>query len=402
MQVLVINQFFWPDTAATSQLLTDVARGINPSIHPVTVLCGTSDYGVVDMDHPPRVTIARSGGLAFSRGKIGRLVSYASFFAGAAVRGVLGRKPALVLTLTTPPLISLLGTLLKSLRGSRHFIWEMDLYPDIAVDLNVMSPRSAVTRLVGTIADFSRKRADGIIVLGDDMKERLIARGIPEHKILVAENWADGCEIVPAPFEEGPLVVHYSGTFGLAHEEHTIAEAMRRLRDDTRFRFVFAGGGARRQKLEEFCRIEGIGTAEFRPYARRSELGRSLAEGHVGLVTQVAETLGAVVPSKTYGIMAAGRPILYIGPQDATPARILEGHGCGWRVEPGDTAGLVHLLERLEQDRSLVWEAGGRARRAFEQFYDKPIGVERILSILGVSELARPNPAFARITSSTA
>ena len=402
MQVLVINQFFWPDTAATSQLLTDVARGINPSIHSVTVLCGTSDYGAVDMDHPPRVTIARSGGLAFSRGKIGRLVSYASFFAGAAVRGILGPKPALVLTLTTPPLISLLGTLLKSMRGSRHFIWEMDLYPDIAVDLNVMKPRSVVTRLVGTVADFSRKRADGIIALGDDMKTRLVARGIPPHKIIVAENWADGCEIVPAPFQEGPLVVHYSGTFGLAHEEQTISEAMQRLRDDSRFRFVFAGGGARRKGLEEFCRTEGIGTAEFRPYARRSELGRSLGEGHVGLVTQVAETMGAVVPSKTYGIMAAGRPVLYIGPQGATPASILEGHECGWRIEPGDTAGLVHLLERLEQDRSLVREAGGRARRAFEQFYDKPIGVERILSILGVSELPRPNPAYAGITSSVA
>ena len=401
MQVLVINQFFWPDTAATAQLLTDVTRGIDSTVHAVTVLCGTADYGAADADSPPRVKIVRSHGLAFSRGKIGRLVSYASFFAGAAVRGAWGPKPALVLTLTTPPLISLLGTLLKSLRGSRHFIWEMDLYPDIAVELNVMKPRSVGTRLVGAVADFSRKRADGIIALGDDMKARLVARGIPEHKILVAENWADGCEIVPAPFEEGPLVVHYSGTFGLAHEEHTITEAMRQLRDDSRFRFVFAGGGARRRGLEEFCRAEGIAMAEFRPYAKRSELGRSLAEGHVGLVTQIPESKGAVVPSKTYGIMAAGRPVLYIGPRGTTPARVLERHGCGWGVEPGDTAGLVRLLERLEQDRSLVREAGGRARRAFEQFYDKPIGVERILSILGVSETPRPNPAFAAITSST-
>ena len=104
------------------------------------------------------------------------------------------------------------------------------------------------------MADFSRKRADGIIALGDDMKARLVARGIAEHKILVAENWADGGEIVRLRSSEGPLVVHYSGTFGLAHEEYTITEAMRQLRDDGRFRFVFAGGGARRRRLEEFCR----------------------------------------------------------------------------------------------------------------------------------------------------
>src|SRR6266436_5982140 len=244
MHVLLINQFFWPDTAATGQLLTDVTRGIDPQGHTVTVLCGTPTYGVVDTASPPPVKIVQCGGVAFSRGKIGRVVSYGSFFVAAAVQGVLGPKPALVVTLTTPPLISLLGTLLKTFRGSRHFIWEMDLYPDIAVDLNVLKRRSIITRLVGAAADFSRKRADGIIVLGEEMKERLIARGIPKHKIVVAENWADGCEILPAPFEEGPLVVHYSGTFGLAHEEHTIAEVMRRLRDDQRFRFVFVGGGA--------------------------------------------------------------------------------------------------------------------------------------------------------------
>src|SRR5450755_3399276 len=402
MHVLAINQFFWPDTAATGQLLTDVTWGMDPDVHAITVLCGTSDYGAMDTTSPPRVKIVRSGSISFSRGKIGRVASYASFLGGAAVRSLCGPKPALVLTLTTPPLISLLGTLLKILRGSRHFIWEMDLYPDIAVDLNVLKPRSLATRLIGIVADFSRNRADGIIALDEDMKARLIARGIPEHKILVAENWADGCEILPAPFEEGPLVVHYSGTFGLAHEEHTIAEAMRQLRGDSRFRFVFAGGGARRKRLEEFCRVEGIGTAEFRPYAKRSELGRSLAEGHVGLVTQIPETMGAVVPSKTYGIMAAGRPVLYVGPRGATPARILERHGCGWRVEPGDATGLVRLLQRLEQDRSLVQEAGARARRAFEKHYDKPIGVARILSILGVAETPRRVHASASAAAAAA
>jgi colanic acid biosynthesis glycosyl transferase WcaI len=106
------------------------------------------------------------------------------------------------------------------------------------------------------------------------------------------------------------------------------------------------------------------------------------------------------VPSKTYGIMAAGRPVLYIGPLGATPARILERHGSGWRVEPGDTAGLVCLLQRLQLDRRLVLEAGARARRAFEKYYDKPIGVARILSILGVSESPRPTPVPA-IAAST-
>ena len=389
MRVLFINQFFWPDTAATGQLLTDVVRDIDPDIHAVAVLCGNSWYGTLDAGSPPPVKVVQCGGGAFSRGKISRVVSYASFLVGAAIRCIREPRPELVVTLTTPPLISLLGTLLKTVRGSRHFIWEMDVYPDIAVDLKVLQQNSFVTKLVGIFADLSRKRADGIITLGEDMKSRLMARGIPEHMILVAENWADGNEIVPSPFPAGPLVVHYSGTLGLSHELDTISEAMRELRDNDRFRFVFVGGGARRAQLERFCREQRILNTDFRHYASRSALSQSLAEGHIGLVTQLPKTAGAVVPSKTYGIMAAGRPMLYVGPENATPSLILQRHECGWRIEPGDVPGMVRLLVRLEQDRTLVREAGARARRAFEDHYDRPIGVARVLSILGLSGTSR-------------
>src|SRR5215469_5613756 len=281
MRVLLINQFFWPDTAATGQLLTDVAREIDPDLHTVSVLCGDSPYGALDTGAPPPAKILQCGGVAFSRGRLGRIISYGSFLASAAMRGLRGPRPDLVVTLTTPPLTSLVGTLIKTLRGSRHFIWEMDIYPDIAVDLRILKRKSLVTRLLGVLADLSRNKADGIIALGDEMKARLMKRGILEHRIFVAENWADGSEVTPRPFSDGPLVVHYSGTLGLAHELDTIAEAMRQLRDDSRFRFVFVGGGARRAQLQKFCEQAKISNAEFRPYADRSQLGESLADGHI-------------------------------------------------------------------------------------------------------------------------
>jgi colanic acid biosynthesis glycosyl transferase WcaI len=394
-----MNQFFWPDTAPTGQLLADVTSAVDPEAHRVTVLCGGTDYGAVDTACPPRANILRLDNVTFSRRTKGRIVSYASFFAAAALRAFKGPKPVIVLTLTTPPLISVLGTVLKRLRGSRHFIWEMDLYPDIAVDLNILQSRSFTTRLIGTVADFSRKRADAIIVLGQEMKDRLIARGIPQDKILVAENWADGGEIRPHPFKKGSLVVHYSGTFGLAHDEHTIAEAMYQLRHDNRFRFIFSGGGARRQWLEGFCRAKQIHNIEFQPYVKRSDLCRSLSEGHLGLVTQKPETLGSLVPSKVYGIMAAGRPVLYIGPDRATPARLIRQFECGWHIQPGDASALVRLLRILETDRYLLTKAGAQARRAFEKHYDKPIGVERVLSILGVSNTSSVRTAIAAATA---
>jgi len=389
MRILAINQFFWPDTAATAQLLKDLCESVNLDLHSVTVICSPKLYGRPDTGISPGVSILHAGNEAFSRSSWGRVRSYGSFFIETAITSFMHRRADVVLTLTTPPLISLIGTLLKSLRGSRHFIWEMDLYPDIAVDLKVLKRRSPVTRVMGALADFSRKRADGVIALDDDMKHRLLARGIPEEIIFVVENWADGEVMKPAPFNPGALVVQYSGSLGLAHDEHTILEVMRQLRNNRRFRFMFVGGGAKRRQVEQRCESEGIANVEFRDYARASELCSSLAVGHLGLVTQLPETLGAVVPSKTYGIMAAGRPVLYVGPRESTIARMLERYECGWQINPGDAPAMIRLLEQLDRDRDLLRTAGANARSAFERHYDKRIGTSRILSILGLSATPR-------------
>lgn len=371
---LLINQFFWPETAATSQFLTDVARSTGPE---TTVLCAPPTYSSTDAQYPPNVHIIHTNSKAFNRTRLGRAASYCTFLTGAIYKAATLPRPQVVLTLTTPPLASLIGTILKSRRhGPKHIIWEMDLYPDIATDLGYLKARSFTAQTVAKLADWSRRHADRIIVLGDDMKIRLMARGIPESKIRVAENWADGLEITPKPFPEGPLTINYSGNLGLAHDIATIAAAIRHFDGDPRFQFIFGGGGPQKNG------IPAAKNVVFRPYVPRAELGDSLAEGHLGLVTQRSETCGSIVPSKTYGIMAAGRPILYIGPKQATPAKIIEKHDCGWQLDPGDAVGLIQLLTNLESNRPPIIEKGAKARAAFEKNYDKAQGVARILSIL--------------------
>lgn len=323
--------------------------------------------------------------MPFSRGIPGRIASYLSFLIVAAVQTLRGPKNDAVVTLTTPPALGLIGSLASAARGARHYIWEMDLYPDVAVDMGVLSPRSPLTRIVRWIFDFARLRADGIIALGEEMKDRLVTHGIPAEKIHVCENWADGRDITPRPFPEGPLTLYYSGNLGVVHDVNTILDAMQHFRGDARFRFLFAGGGSRRARLEASCREGSLDHVMFGPYCDRADLGLRLSQGHIGLVTQLPETLGSVVPSKTYGIMAAGRPILFIGPAQATPARIVEKYRCGWHIEPGDVRGLVDLLETLAGRPEVIHHAGGLARQAFEQHYDRPIAVARICAILGLS-----------------
>lgn len=386
MHILMINQFFWPDVAPTGQYLADLARHLAAEGHEVTVICSREVYGqsVNDGQAPPPVRVIRVPGAPFKRTFVSRMLSYATFLAGSVWSSFWVRRPDIVLTMTTPPLLSLTGTLLKSIRGTRHFIWEMDMFPDALVTTGAMAERSLLVRLLGRLQLASQRRADGIIALGPCMQTRLIANGVPPELIHVAENWADSRLIEPAPSRSaGPLHILYSGNLGMAHDIGTVADALRFFRNDSRFIFSFAGGGVGKARLERVCEAESIQNVRFLPYSDRERMSAHLAQADVGLVTELAACLGTVVPSKVYGLMAAARPVLFVGPNSATPALLIARFECGWQIEPGDSRSLINLLEQLSRDRTQVQRRGQQARTAFEQNYDTPTGVRRVAEALG-------------------
>jgi glycosyltransferase involved in cell wall biosynthesis len=412
MFILLINQFYTPDPAPTGQLLSHVADALAAAGHDVKVVCARQSYvgaGRVGLLACPRAEGAResyggSEGLhvhrvpcaRFGHGHAARLLSYASFYAGVLRHVLTGPRPDLVLTLTTPPLLSLAGTVAKRLRGARHVIWEMDVYPDVAVALSVIEKASAIERLIGALADFSRRGSDAVIALGPCMRDLLAARGIPLAKLHIAENWVDSQWIAPQPFPQtAPLTTLYSGNFGLAHDSETIAAAISRLSDPRRFQFVFAGGGPRRKALESRCRALGTPNVAFLPYQDAAGLALHFGNCHAGLVTQNPATCGTLVPSKMYAFLAAGRPFIFVGPPAATPARVIERYNCGWQVDPGDAGALTSLLELLAAQPDIARQAGGRARHAFLQHYDRAAGVSRVLQILGCAPVVRSHPVEA-------
>jgi glycosyltransferase involved in cell wall biosynthesis len=387
MRILLLNQFFWPDLAATSQLLTDLAAHLAREGHRVTVICARSLYAGADSTPAPKVEIIRVSDLPFSRGSASRLLSYLSFLSAALWHSCRIERPELVVTLTTPPLLSVVGLLLKRFRGARYFIWEMDLYPDLAVDLKVLRADSRIVRLIGAIADHCRNQADGVIALGSCMRRRLIARGVQPKKIEIAENWANGKLIYPKA-ERSPdrFSVLYPGNLGLAHDVETVSAVMDRLKTDERFRFTYVGGGPRVKDLQAFCEAQGIRTASFLPYCDRDQLTQLLGTANVGLVTQNPSCLGSLVPSKVYSLLAAGLPVLFVGPRSATPGQILERFQCGWQIDCGNVDGMTSLLHVLAANPDLSRKAGYRAREAFLTHYDAPTGVSRICKILGIPE----------------
>ncbi|MCU1294556.1 MAG: hypothetical protein JWP08_3406 [Bryobacterales bacterium] len=383
MRILLVNQFFWPDCAATSQLLTDLARHLAQKGHQVTVICADTSYADADAGPAPNVTVLKARGLPFARGHLARLGSYLSFLLLALWKSVSLKRQDVVVTLTTPPLLSLLGTLWKKVRRAQHFTWEMDIYPDVAVALGVLDGQTQLVRLLHKIATYSRNQADGVLVPGECMRRHLASRGIDEWRISVVENWADnGLYSGLTPSATGPLRLLYSGNFGLAHDDQTLSNVLLQLRDNGEFEFEFAGGGARRDELERFCADHDVRNVRFYPYRNRTALGSALAAAHIGLVTQRDATLGALVPSKVYGLLAVGRPILFIGPRDATPAILIRRFHCGWQVDCGDSKTLLSLLQYLSKNRRAITAAGDRGRRAFVENYETRHGVSRIAHIL--------------------
>lgn len=385
MRVLFINQFYYPDVAATAQLLTDVAEDLAASGVEVTVVTGRRSYGDGHVLGPSRETyrgvrIQRVGGVALRRGSVGsRYLSYASFWVAAATRCAWLPRQDVVVPLTTPPLLSCFGALIKKIRGSRLVCWSMDVYPELGVLLGALREGGVAARLVGRLASWSLRSADRVIALGEHMAGRLAVKGVRQERIRVLPTWENGTEIVPTAPSENPFrathglaerfVVLYSGNLGAAHQFETLLDAAEGLRGRSAIVFLIAGGGPRLPWVRTEVEKRRLANVRFLPYQPRDALRYSLAAGDVHVVTLRDGFQGLLVPSKFVGALASGRPILYVGPCDGEIPDAIRAGKCGVIVRPGDDSALAEAILALEADTARREMMGEDARRLFEARY---------------------------------
>jgi len=294
-------------------------------------------------------------------------------------------RGAVIIAKTDPPLISIVGAWVSRIRGAVLINWIQDLFPEVAAALAV-SGSGWLEQPLRTLRNRSLLAARQNVVIGERMARKLQEEGIPSNRISVIHNWADGKAIQPVDREHNELrqewklrdtfVVGYSGNFGRAHEFDTILSAAEILRDIKQIVFLFIGAGAQMASMKQTVRTKQLDNVVFKPYQPRDRLSLSLSVPDLHVISLIPTLEGLIVPSKFYGIAAAGRAMLYIGDTNGELPLLIHSGDCGFSVEMHHAQETADIIFKLAQDEPTCRRLGHSARLLFDQRFEKSYAVK--------------------------
>ncbi|CCB66347.1 glycosyltransferase family 4 protein [Hyphomicrobium sp. MC1] len=393
MRLIFVNRFFHPDHSATSQMLSDLAFGLTQHGYDVNVITSRLRYDdagaqLAATETVGGVRVVRVWTSRHGRGSvILRAVDYLTFYLSAAWTLLkTARRGDVLIAMTDPPAVSVVAALVAKVRGARLINWLQDIFPEVA---EALTPgRAAAKTLFLPLRIFrnaSLRHAERNVAIGALMAERLQNIGVDRERIAVIPNWSDVEAIHPIAQSQNALradwnlankfVVGYSGNLGRAHDIETLLSAIaisERLPARTRaIHWVFIGGGAGYERLKREAELGEFKNVSFYPYQPRGALAESLSAADVHIVSLKPELEGLIVPSKFYGIAAAGRPTIFIGCSRGEVARDIVRHDCGATVAIGDALALVETINAMAQDPARCVGMGERARAMCEEKFSR-------------------------------
>jgi hypothetical protein len=395
MHLVFLNQYYPPDVAPTGVMLEGVVRQLVRDGYEVTVLCASGGYGGQSGPAPAAPTcgarVVRIGTTKFGRGTWwGKLLDYASFYAGVAWK-LLVLRPGRVVALTTPPYLSVVARLGSRLRGADHAHWVMDLYPDVMVAHGMLAEGSLARRVLAAVAawGFGGRRCAAVVTLGPDMAARVggylssaVAEWVPLWGAEAAPGTAAAAEALRQSrgWRSDEVVVMYSGNMGLGHRFDGLLAAALAMREAP-VRFAFYGTGRRRGEIEEFMRTHPECRVELHDYAPAEQLAEHLQSADVHLASLDPAWTGTMVPSKLQGIFAAGRPVIFLGGSDSSIGQWVAQSGGGWVLPPDDGPGLLAALAEACQTETRAAKGHAAGRFAADHF-SQAINIPRVAAIL--------------------
>ena len=394
-RLLVFNQYYWPGLEATAHLLSELCGSLADE-YEITVLTGRlaaprADPGRTRHDG---VEIVRVSSTAFDRSRIFlRGVNYATYLLASFRAGLAAEQPDVVLCMTDPPIIADVALSVARRFGVPLVVVSQDVFPEVAVELKRLE-NPALLGLMRVLIGYYLRRADRVVAIGETMRRRLEEKGAPPERIRVIPNWVDTGQIHPAPREndwtrehglDGRFVVMHSGNIGHAQDLDALVRATTFLRDLDDLVVAVIGGGARHQDLLALTERLDADRVRFLGYQPRETLSLSLSAAGVHVVGLARGLSGYVVPSRLYGILAAGRPVIVAADEDSETAQVVEREGCGVVVPPGRPELLAEAIRAAHDGRLDLEEMGRRGREYVTREADRSVATERYRSL--ISEL---------------
>ncbi len=386
----VLSEVYYPEETGTGYYISGIAEHLALK-RPVSVLCSQPAYsrsGII----APRcetyrgVKIFRCPCLVLSKGSIfARLIRMmtisVSIFIGALLRV---RRGDSILAVTNPPSVPILAAILSFILRVPYSLVVHDVYPDIMAACGLTSRSSVVFKFMSRVNKSVLQRAESIFCIGRDMLEHLArARGTSTSDgIKVIPLWADSDQIQPTLREENPLlldlglmnkfVVLYAGNMGYPHDIETLAAAIKKLELDEEIHFIFIGSGPKQRLIDQLV-TSGVKSVTVLPSRPRSEQNEFLNACDIAILSLVPGMLGLAVPSRTYNLMAAGKPIIALVAPSSEVARVVREEQIGWVIESGAVEKTVQALQSAKEHRGELLAMGVRARQAVLTKYQREI-----------------------------
>jgi colanic acid biosynthesis glycosyl transferase WcaI len=389
----IISELYYPEMTSTGYYITMLAEGLANEFQ-VNVLSGQPNYSARGTVAPKRetlngVSIVRAAGTRLSKDVlIFRLVNMLTLGSSVFLHAVRRlRQGDQVLVVTTPPSMPFIAALASVIRGASYTLLIHDNYPDMLVAVKKLKPDSFTGRVIDHMNRWLFKHARRAIVVGRDMQELVVrkAAGL-ELKVVSIPNWAELESVRPASRKDNPLlhelgigddkfVLLYAGNMGYPNDLETIIETASGIDDDVHF--IFLGTGVKRRWLEGRVRELDLHNVTILGPRPRSEQTVFLNACDAALVSLVDNMLGVSMPSRTYNILAAGKPIIAIADTRSELALVVKEENVGWVVEPGDKGEFRKAIQRAKGSGNELALMGERARQAavekysFEKALDK-------------------------------
>jgi len=395
VRVLLLNLYYPPDTSATAKMARNVVDALSSS-HNVTVLCGRPSYDPTERrawrfyrtEFAGRTRIIRAGSTDFPRFEMKkRVVNYLSYVALAIPRAVFAPCDVVV-AMTDPPFQGIVGAIVAMLKR-KPFVYNIrDLYPDMALGGAIVEP-GRLARIWERLHRWALRRGTRVIVLGEDMRARIVAKGVEAARVVIVR---DGAEILPpnTPFPSPDpevvrairgnfsFVIVHAGNLGFYGAWNTLVTAARNLANEG-VGLVFVGDGAQRSQIEAVA--AGSSNIRFLEFFPASKIPSVLAAADAHVITVKRGLEGVVVPSKMYGILAAGKPIVAVAPKETDAVSLGIQQGFAVAADPDRPAEVVDAVHSLASDPNKL-RAMGEAARVAAPDYDRVKELQKFVEII--------------------